>query len=217
MTITEVFDVVDALQDKYGSPYIPPADKVRLFNQAQYRYVNSLIPDNQGGQVNIELDSNTLQNVKSLLFNVDLSTVSGILTNNSIEAALSAQSHAGAKVLRILRFRATNDNVSFYKVRFAKYNNIDEYQQNSLKRPVAPNKMRWLPLASGYNIIPTSDSTTIRATIVKEPRAVSLSPQVDPEWDNYTLSFVLVEMLKLMGVSTRDEELLQDVRIATGQ
>lgn len=217
MTLQEVFDIVDILQDKYGAPYFPTDWKVKVFNQAQRRYVNTLIPDNQGGEVNMELDSNTLQNLKPLIYTVSVNTNSGLLSNSNLETVLAAASHAGAKPRRLLAIRATDDNTNFYPVRFARYNNIWAFFDNSFKRPVAPHKMRWSPVATGYQFYPTSDTTNLLVTVLKDPRDVSISPAVAPEWDNHVISYILVEMLKLLGIATRDEELITQVRGAIGQ
>lgn len=215
MLITDAFETFDILQDKFGAPYFPDDWKVRLFNRAQYTYINKLVPDNQGGRVNVELDSNTASNVKPLIFNLQLNTTSGLLSNSDILSALVSESHAGATILRLLSIRST-DGTKYFPVRYAKYNNIWTYFDNSFKKPLAPHKMRWTFQADGYQFYPTSDTTDLLLTVLKAPREVALTPsQVDPEFSDYAVQDIITYMLDEAGVATRDAQLIETVRATT--
>jgi hypothetical protein len=73
-------------------------------------------------------------------------------------------------------------------------------------------------LSDGLQIIPIQDYNTptlIRfgTTIVKHPRKMNLDPDpVDPEWDDYNMNLIIMIALQLAGISTRDEELIADIR-----
>jgi len=204
MTTTLAFEVFDILQDKYGAPYFPDDWKVKLFNKAQFAYLGQVIPDNQGGRVNVELDSNVAHNVAPLIFPLSVNSSSGLVSNAVLASALASASHAGAKVSRILNIRAGD-----YPVRWARHNNIWEYYANTFKHPRSPDKIRFTIESTGLRFYPTDDSVSLSITVLKEPKQVSLS--VDPEFSDYVCYEIIKIMLLDAGVSVRDEELIAAV------
>lgn len=209
MTSAELLTIFEVLLDKYGSPYLTDDEMYSLLNMAQYERFNRLLPDDMGGQVNFEFDENTLQNIRPFVFNLTgLVTVSGLLSDSTINTALVSASHAGAEIFRIM-----NVSKSGVPIKWVKHNNLNAYNQNVFKAPDTDN-IKYTLLKTGVQFYPTS-TTGVDLTVIKRPRTISVS--VDPEWDNYGLNLVIMIALQLSGVSVRDQELIgaiQNVNVA---
>lgn len=205
-TAIEIFSI---LQDKYGSPNLEESEILHFLNMAQYEKFNRLLPDDMGGQVNFEFDENTSFQVKPFIYTLTgLTTTSGVLSNAVINAALVSASEANAEMFRILKISWTS-NSKDYPVKYVKNNNINQYERNFFKDPSATNP-RYSLTASGLRFYPTSDTLPITLTVIKRPR--TLTNANSPEWDDYSMNQIILIALQLAGVSTRDEELIQDIR-----
>lgn len=216
MTIQNVLDIFDILQDKYGAPYFPDDWKVKLYNKATLRYLDTLIPDNQGGIVNFEFDSNVTKNIQPLIYPISISmNGSGVTSMGAINGALQTTSgDSGAEVLRFMTIGALFGGVN-YPARYVKQNNIYEYQTNFFKKPRVPDNIMYTIQASGLQFYPVSVSTPLAITILKTPKKADLGNLSDNcEFSDYSVNQIIYIMLQDAGVSTRDEELQQDIRMA---
>lgn len=215
MTTTNVLALFDILQDTYGAPYFPDAWKIRMFNQCQYTYLNDLFPDNQGGRINVEQDSNTLANLKTLIYNLSINVTSGQLNNSDINAALvTASGEVTAKIFRLMALGVFSEGVT-YPIRFLKHNDNWSFNVNSFKSPRFPDKVKYTQIYSGFRLYPTDTAATTLVTVMKAPRDISLSPNVDPEFEtDYPVYAIIAKMLKLSGVPVNDQALIQNVQAA---
>ncbi len=216
MTTTKVFEIFDILQDKYGAPYFPPAWKVDMFNMSQNEYLHDLLPEEGGEGANFDFDSNVTDNIQHLIWSVSLSmNGSGIVTNSALNTALAAASGDASAT----RFRTGSigitDGTNIYPVRYVKQNNIRAFQANTFKAPSAPKKVRWTFVGNGLQFYPTTASSTLTITVVKTPKNIAISPNVDPEWSDYVCYNLIAKMLKLAGIATDSAELINDIRMAT--
>lgn len=219
MTTQKAIDILLILQDKYGSPDIEPSEAVDLLNMAMYEWLNLLLPDSQGGLVNVEYDSNTLELVKPLLWNFSVSyssLSSGYFTTATLNTALqSASSDAAAAVFRTLDIAYVDGNSDEWQVRFLKNNNRTRFQRNFFKKPAIPKRLYWQPFGNGVRLQPTTGYTAgnFSFSVIKTPKILALSgPTVNPELDDYSMYSVIAKALRLAGVATRDEEILTDIR-----
>lgn len=216
MTIQNVFDIFDILQDKYGAPYFPDDWKVTLYNKATLKYLDTLIPDNQGGIVNFEFDSNVTKNIQPLIYPVSVSMDStGLTTMTAINTILQSTSgDAGAEVLRFMQISALSGGVK-YPVRYVKQNNVYEYQTNFFKKARVPDNIQYTMQATGLQFYPVSISTPLTITILKTPKKADISNlSATCEFSDYSVNQIIYLMLQDAGVATRDEELQQDIRMA---
>lgn len=218
MTTQEAVDLLLVLQDKYGSPDIEAAEAVDLLNMAMYEWLNLLLPDSQGGIVNVEYDSNTLELVKPLLWNFSVaygSLSGGYLTTATLNTALqSASGDAAAAVFRTLDMAYIDADSNEWEVRFLKNNNRTKFQRNFFKKPAIPKRLFWQPFGNGIRLQPTTGYTagSFSLSVIKTPKILSLTGPVNPELNDYSMYSVIAKALKLAGVSTRDEELIMDIR-----
>lgn len=215
MTLTKVFQIFDILQDKYGAPYFPNEWKVDLFNMGQNEYLHDLLPEEGGEGVNFDFDSNVTNNIQPLIWTVSLSmNGSGVVTNTALNAAIqSASSDATATFFRIMSIGATSGSSVVYPVRYVKQNNLRIFQANTFKAPSAPSKIRYNFVGNGLQFYPTT-TTPLSITVIKTPKNVAISPNVDPEWSDYVCYNIIAKMIKLSGITTESPELINDVRMA---
>ena len=212
MTTQEAVDYFAILQDKYGSPNLIESEIVDFLNHAVNEYLNRVIPDSQGGVVNVEMDSNVLNNIAPIIFTITENTTSGLLSNAVIDAALVTESgDASATRLSILEVSVTDDGIK-YPAKFTKYNNINAYERNYFKKSSVPDNVRYVYNGKGLQFYPTDDTVDIGLTIIKKPKVLSLSPAVNPEFSDYVMYSIIAIALQLAGVSTRDEELIASLR-----
>ena len=212
MSSQQAVDYFAILQDKYGSPNLIESEIVDFLNHAVNEYINRMLPDSQGGVVNVEMDSNVLNNLAPLIYTITENTTSGLLTNAVIDAALVTESgDAAASRMSVLEVSVTSSGVK-YPAKWAKYNNINAYERNYFKKPSSPDNIRYVYNGKGIQFFPTDDVSDIGVTVIKKPKVLSLSPVVNPEFSDYVMYSVIAIALQLAGVSTRDAELVESIR-----
>lgn len=207
MTTSEVLDIFKILQDKYASPSLIDSEILKFLNMAQYERINRIMPDDMGGVVNFEFDQNIASNVRHLIYSLTgLSATSDVLLNTTINTALANPSVAGtgAELFRIL-----NVSVSGKPAKYVNQNNLLTQAVNYFKAPSA-NYPRYSLLATGFKFYPSPAASSISLTVMKKPKTITLT--VNPEWDDYNMNLIVMIALQLAGVSTRDEELIADIR-----
>lgn len=210
MTTTQLVNYFSILQDKYGSPNLVNTEIVSYLNHATNEWLNRLVPDSQGGVVNFENDANITAQIKPLVYTFSVnSDSSGLLTESAINTALVSASEAGATY-----FRPMSMVVGTNVVKYVKHNDIGAYLRNSYKEPTTTYRL-YTEIANGLQLYPQS-STTVSLTVMKKPR-VLVYGSIDPELEDYVLYNVLMIALSLAGVSTRDGEMLDEIRALTTQ
>lgn len=213
MTTQQAIDIYNVLQDKYGSPNQIESEIIGNLNMGMFEWLNRISPDNQGGIINFEFDSNVAQSIAPLVYiiteNMD---GDGLLTNAAILSALQTESSdPTASVFRVKAIGITDDDGVIRPVRYIRQNNLFSYFRNKFKRPSA-TRPRFDFIAKGYKFYPVNEVDDLTITVIKNPKLLSLSPVVNPELDDYAMYNIIAIALKLGGIETRDEELIMDVR-----
>ena len=212
MLVSKAVTIFNVLNDKFGSPNVIESEIIDHFNFAISEYLNRLFPDNQGGVVNFELDSNVLMNLQPLIYPLNsLAVTSGVLLNSTINSALVTAAGAGSTYFRIMNVSYTNGGSTYY-AKYAKHNNILAYERNTYKAPSA-TKVYYSPVAAGLKFYPSSTST-VSPTVVKNPKVLTTSDlSTSFEFSDYVVYNIIAIALKLSGIGTRDAELIDDVRM----
>lgn len=210
MTAQEMIDWFDILQDKYGSPYFTESEKLLFLNRAQFEYVKSLFPDNEGGVLNIEKDWNNLQNVHSLVFELSEDTMdtSGRISRSDITSGLRTVSgDVNCDVFKILsvEFKRGADR---FPCKFLRHNDKAEFERNYFKKPDFDNP-RVLFQNNVLQFRPIDTIVKIYITTVKTPKAIAISPASNCELPQDTHNQIVALALELAGVASRDEVLSQ--------
>src|SRR5882724_3213344 len=110
MTTAQVIVRCKTIIDKYGSPTIQDSEWVGHLNAAQNEVMNRVIPDNEGGVVNLEADENVLENFKPLIFPVSTIPVSGLIALTVLDTLVqTASGDATCEVFRVLNIAKADD------------------------------------------------------------------------------------------------------------
>lgn len=211
MLVQKAVDIINVLQDKYGSPNLIDAETVDHINMAIGEYLNRVFPDNQGGVVNFEFDSNVTSNLQPLIYSLSSLNMSGTgyLTNTVINAALTAAVGSTATYLKVGGLRVT----SGIPIKYVKQNNIAVYQNNSFKTPTSAHPYFTFE-ATGIKIYPTDVALSLTLNVIKSPKVLTVSDLGNAfEFSDYVAYNVIAIALKYAGISTRDESLLEDIRM----
>jgi hypothetical protein len=216
MTIGKSIEIFNVLLDKYGSPYLTDDEICDLLNMAlRGEYLNRLFPDNQGGITNFEFDQNTVANIQPLIWTLTVNmNSSGLLTNTAINTALrTATGNNDDTYFRIASVGWTSGSNTI-PVKYVKQNDRWAFERNIFKKPSTSNP-KYTLLGEGLKFYPTSEATNLTLTVVKYPVLIeSANAEDECELGDYQMHQILSIALKLAGISVRDRELIEDVRLA---
>jgi hypothetical protein len=215
MTSAQAIAKIRLLIDRIGSPYFEDSEILDFLNLAQLEVLNRMVPDSLGGVVNFELDSNTAQNVARLTYTFN-STPPNV-TYSSINTQLQSQSgDSSAQLFRILALYYTINGTSV-PVRYVRHNDYIAITRNVFKTPDASNPIYTISTSTGspgslrVTVAPTLNTTnSLTFTVLKTPKIMESGNS--PDWDDYVMNQVILQAVKLIGVPTRDEELIVDAR-----
>lgn len=203
MTTALIIEKCKTIIDKYGSPALDNTDWVYFINMAQQEVLNRLVPDELGGQFNFEVDSNTLENIKPLVFTLTLTPSAGLISSTSADTALqSASGDGGCSIFRVLNMGFSSSDAP---IKFVKHNNLYAYKQNFFKAPSAEDS-RYTIIAGGFQIYP-STGLSVKMTVVKTPK-VATNTGESLDWDDYVTNQLIFETVKLAGVPIHDDEVI---------
>lgn len=214
MSTQDCIDYFAIIQDKYGSPNLLDDEVIDFLNNAINEYIHRCLPDNQGGVANLEADKNVTANLRPLIYLLPtMTTTAGILTNATIDGVLAtASGDAAATHMRILSIAAGSVG---YPVSYVRYNNFWRFQQNYFKA-ASTTEPQYTQEAVGYPVYPVDNTVPLLVTVLKRPVVLDLVGN-DPELQDDVMYVVIAIALQLAGVSTRDQELIQDIRNTTLQ
>ena len=221
MTTQAAVDVFKVLQDKYGAPEIIDNEIVKYLNMGMYEWLNRLVPDNQGGIVNFEFDSNVAMNIKPFILDLTLTMNSDdkVTDEDIADEIRSLVNDQNAEVFRVLNVgvEVTADDVTTtYPAKYVKHNNLYTYQRNYFKRSSSTTPLYTI-VNDGYQFYPT-EAGNIKMTVIKMPTPLCLTPTVvNPELTDYNMYSVIMIALKLAGIATRDTEIIEDIRLSALQ
>lgn len=203
MTTANAILACRLISDKFGSPYFESADWVSFINMSQQESLKRVIPDQLGISQGVEVDSNTLENIKPLIYTLTITPASGLLTNASLDTALhTASSDTTSTVFRVLNM-AINGTEAMIK--YVPHNNLFAYKRNAFKEPLEAYPLYTI-VAGGFQVYP-SIALTVRTTVIKTPK-IATNTGESLDWDDYMMNQVILNAVKLAGVPIHDEELI---------
>lgn len=207
MTVTEMTTLFDVLQDKYGSPSFLDSEKELFLNRAQLQYVNDMLPDNDGGIINIEKNQDTFKNISPLVFDLGYMNMSGTgeILKSDVVTKLQLAS-PGASLLRELSIGWTIGSDK-KPVKYTRKNDWYEFQRNFFKKPKLSSP-RYHENSTAYVFEPIHPGAKIYFTVLKYPTKMSISTPTSCELPDHTHDDIVVRALILAGVASRDELLV---------
>lgn len=208
MTITEMVDYYDLLQDKYGSPYFTTSEKERFLNQAQLDIISDHLPK-EGTEQNIERNANSWLAFNTLFFStVAVMNSLGVITKTDLESTLTTALGFTVTIIRPLSFSWTDSNGTRPIIGPTRQNNWAKFIDNIFKIPVE-SEPRYYESNSSYVINPVNTGASITITGLRYPKAISVSGTQTSELSPLYHNEVVARALELAGVSSRDQALVE--------
>jgi hypothetical protein len=200
MTISQMREYFDVLQDKFGTPYLTDSEFETFINRGQLLEIGDLLPI-EGDTVNVELNENTVMRIAPILF-----TVSGLhpaLVTGSISKA-AIETVVGNPVMRVLAVGWNEEK----PVKFTRRNNWYAYKDNAFKAPSSDSPRRYEG-ATDWVVLPADPAANITFMGLRYPVKVSLSTPTNCELPDIFHNEIVARALSLAGVGSRDQLLLE--------
>jgi len=208
MTISEMVDYFDLIQDKYGSPYFTTAEKERFLNQAQLAILSDYLPK-QGDKENIELNANVWMMVNPLFVSVTTAmNGSGAILKADIESSLTSSLGFSTTLIRPLSLSWTDSEGTRPIMGPTRQNNWAKYKNNVFKAPVESDP-RYYETNDSYIIGPADTSAIIVVNALRYPRAISVSGAQTAELASIYHNEVVGRALEAAGVGSRDQMMIE--------
>jgi hypothetical protein len=208
MTVTELVDFFDRIQDKYGSPYFTTAEKEQFLNQAQLGLISDSLPK-EGDEENIERNANVWTMFNPLFFSTT-STMnsSGLITKSSLETALTTLLGFTVSIIRPLSITWADTNGTRSVKGPTRQNNWGAYKNNVFKVPVESDP-RYYETNTDYVIEPINTAITLTINGLRYPKPISVSGAQTAEISALHHKDVVARALEIAGIGSRDEIMAQ--------
>ena len=208
MSVSELIDYYDVLQDKFGSPYFTTTEKEKFLTQAQEGIIADYLPK-EGDSFNIEKNANTWTMFSPLAATVTTAMdSSGIVLKSTIESTLATNLGFTATIIRPLAVVWSDTNGTRPVKGPTRYNNWETYKNNSFKEPLE-SEPRYYENYNSYIIEPVSTSAIILVHVLRHPKPISLGGGVTAELAPIYHNEIIARALDAAGVGSRDQLLLE--------
>lgn len=154
MTIQEMYDWFDILQDKYNSPSFIDAEKDEFLEDSMWNIINTTID-------NLEADNASIERIKTLVTPATASTsISGLLTltSDTSVALLSISLASTGKPLKRLT-----------------YNQAQKAEDNTYKKGTAASP-NFTTVVGGYQTLPALNAVSLDYVYIAVPTAIDDLP-----------------------------------------
>lgn len=204
MTIAEQHAYFDLLLDKTGDPYFTPAEKDSFISQAALEYVKRMLPSNEGGVVNLEFDQVIFSNIDTLVFETaGLAPSSlGKILRSSVQTALNTASGSTEPFIYVLNVNWTKGS-TIYPVKYVRQNEWYEFERNVFKQGKA-SKPTYKQDALNFTFSPVDTTASVKFTLLKQPKTVSLTGPVNCDLPTSTHKAVTELAVELAMLATRE-------------
>lgn len=202
-------DYFDLLTDKVGTSYFISTEKDQFITNAQLEYVKRLMPSNEGGVVNLELDQLILNNIYTLIYETGTlnPTSSGLIAKTTVQTALNTASGSTDPFIYVMGVSWTSGG-STVPVKFTRHNDwaatiLNTFTQGTNTEP------RYKQSAPSFTFSPVNQTASVVFTLLKQPKPVSLSTPTSSELPPHTHKTIVELAVELASTSIRDQELNQ--------
>lgn len=198
----------DLLIDKTGTAYFLDSEIDSFLNNAQTEYIKSVLPSNEGGVVNVELDQIISNNIDTLIFETAGLTpsVSGEITRAAVNSALNTASGDSEPFIYVLNVNWTKTGQT-YPVKFVRHNDWYAVERNVFKQGAAA-KPTYKVLASKFVFSPIDAAASVKFTLLKNPVDIA-NPGTNCQLPEHTHKKIVEMAVELAIGSLRDIELAQ--------
>ena len=216
MTIAEMDNWFDIIQDKSDSAYFTDSEKEVFLNRAQDKFVRDRLyqvsnPSQQNVQQpsltvsSLEEESAGLSLIRTIKYsNLDItSDANGFISNSSLNSLLDSTSgQPNNSYMYVLGLRLTSGDVL---LKYTRLNDFSKLQQNSFKSATDSYPQYTL----GFNGLQTwpQNTKTCKIDLVKTPRAMSIGSSISSELPEETHDYIMAIALADAGIAIREPEL----------
>ena len=218
MTVLEMHQWFDLIQDKVDEVYFTESEKDMFINRAIQIFINDVVNafllNPQTGQVVISsLLEDTLNAAEVLrpLMVLDMSVTadaSGIITVDAIDAAIKTATGEEDTFLHILNLANSNG----IGLKYVRENDYYKFAVNDFKKATTTYPQYRIS-HKGIHVTPI-DSGGYKLSVIKEPVKVNFDAQISTDLPETTHDYIMAIALELAGLSSKDEALLQMRNVA---
>ena len=218
MTIQEMTEWFDIIQDKFDSPYFTDEEKELFLNRSQKDFINSYVKSMQGVSV-IEYPHQFTEMFQTLI-EADIPVavdVDGAIPLSSIEGQLSNNTGV-LHVMNVASASSGNINTAPNTyVKWVRHNDFYKFTRNVFKNPTLEAPV-YTQSYKGINIKPSVFSEPFKVTVLRNPQDMSIANDISSEiLDIYDSHNRIVSIaLDYAGVTSRDQALLQLKQVTNG-
>ena len=209
MTIAQMAQLFDLIQDKYGSPYYTDAEKSLFLNRAAVDFVNSKLATIVADD-NIEFTQDSVSSVATLIKYVNTLKMdsTGAITKANINTQLNP-----SILWRPLAIGLKLGNTT-KPVKFVRHNDWFKFKDNYFKNPTVDNP-KYRESVDKFIFEPISTSATIYITALVYPKVMDIGTAVDCDLPDFTHNDIIALALEYAGIGSRDENLAQLLQLKT--
>lgn len=209
MTVQQMHDWFDLIQDKVDSVYFTDGEKDQFINRAIQIFMNSLIhrftgsPEAEEAVMNIAESDQTIAQMLKPVTKVDASVASdgsSVILDATIDTAFSSVTY-----LHILSLARSSDDEP---VNFVRHNDFYKFSANEFKQP-STTKLYYRFSDTGLVISPTQASTTFKISAILKPTEVVGPSTTSTNLPDNTHDYIMAKALELAGIGSMDENLLK--------
>jgi hypothetical protein len=213
MTSAVAVDRVRILLDKYSTPYFTDDEVLTFLNMSQFEFLHRLVPDATGGVANFEADELILKSVLPLVYEIQAGLPASdgqgntFIPFSTLNTLLSGQI-ADSTVYAIISLASVEsfNPYSGTPIKFTRHNDLFANYANYFKKPTV-QQPRYTVSVSGVKITPTPSSAVYKATVLKNPKALTIGNS--PEWADQEMNQIIEIAAQYGATSTRDQEFQQ--------
>lgn len=203
MTIEQMHDGFDLLQDKYESPYFTTTEKDYFINLAQDMLFSKLdfSPQEyllQKGGISRSFESSevNINNMKEFIVpNLTITLSSGLASFSDIDSAIGADS-----LYRVISVADSNGN----DLKFVRHNDVNRHNRNKYLKGTTEYPIYTID-KEGIRVLPNS-VTSVIVTALRKHNQVNHSSSIDSEFSEHLHHRILFDALILAGVPIKDSD-----------
>lgn len=208
MTIEQMHERFDLIQDKYESPYFTANEKDHFINLAQnsmYLKLDFTPFEYVGQQANVsrsfESSEFNSQHLKPFIIEgLDATPSTGVVTNDNLNSLI--QSYTGDNSDEV--HRVISVSVNGEDVRWVRHNDLNRFRRNKYLEPNAEYPV-FTYSDKGITIEPHSNSCKV--SVLRKHRDVSHENSISSEFPEHLHYKILYDALMLSGIPVKDFEM----------
>jgi hypothetical protein len=212
MTIEQMYDWFNLMQDKVDSVYYESSEIDQFINRAIQDFINKVIHkfiQNPQGELVVDSALEETLNISEVLkplrvLNLDVTETSGVILYDDIESAIATRTgDDDALVLHTLSIVSPNGK----PVRFVRDNDYSYLEQNVFKK--AESDYPTFRVGDTGLYIDPAETGNYVISVIKSPIEVCYDQGISTDLPSTTHDFVLAKALQLAGIASKDGDLTQ--------